>query len=102
LNSKYTVISIKADYPNDAKLDFRVQALIGYYVAYGRSVVIFGYDFYGQESDWSNIQTIAIGETSSTSPNPTPTVPEFPILAILPLFAVIPLITTLFLRKKHI
>jgi len=78
LDSEYTVISIKADdYPNDAVLDFRVRALIGYYIAYGRSVVILGYDFYGQESDWSDTQTIAISEsqtpTPSLSPSPTAT-----------------------------
>jgi hypothetical protein len=74
LNSEYTVISIKADYPNGTKLDFRVQTLIGYYVAYGRNVVIFGYDFYGQESDWSKIQTLNLADGSvsiSTSLNPT-------------------------------
>jgi hypothetical protein len=33
--------------------------------------------------------------------SPTPTVQEFPILAILPLFVAIPLITTMLLRKKQ-
>jgi hypothetical protein len=42
LDSEYTVITIAADYPNDAFLDFRVQARVGYFVAYGRTVVIFG------------------------------------------------------------
>ena len=78
LASEYTVISIKADtYPKEAVLDFRVQALTGYYVPYGRSVVIFGYDFYGQESDWSDTQTLTLGEsqtpTTSSSPSPPAT-----------------------------
>ncbi len=76
LDSEYTVISIKAaDYPNDAVLDFRVQALIGYYVPYGRNVVIFGFDFYGKGSDWSNIQTLNISE-ASVSVFPSPTIPN--------------------------
>ena len=55
LDSEYTVFTIKAeDYPKDAVLDFRVQTLVGYYLPYGRSAVIMGYDFYGQESDWNN------------------------------------------------
>ena len=59
LDSPYTVISVEADYPEDTVLDFRVQARIGYYYPYGPSIQVIGYDFYGQESDWSNIQTIA-------------------------------------------
>lgn len=102
IDSKYTVISIKTDdYPNDAVLDFRVQAAVGHYVAYGRNIVIFGYDFYGQESDWSSIQQLTLGtpqtptpvptvsptapaptstptETAFTSPTSTPTQPEAP------------------------
>ena len=75
-DSQYTTISIKAEYPSNAVLDFRAKTLIGYYVPYGRSLVIFGYDFYGQESDWS-IQTLYMSEVSpspSNLPTATPTV----------------------------
>lgn len=76
-DSEYTVISIKTDdYPNDALLDFRVQAAVGHYVAYGRNIVIFGYDFYGQESDWSSIQQLTLGSPQTPTPAPT-TVPTF-------------------------
>ncbi len=61
LDSQYTTISIKADYPSNAVLDFRVKTLIGYYIPYGRNIIIFGYDFYGQESDWS-IQTLNMSD----------------------------------------
>ncbi len=75
LNSEYTTISVKAeDYPKDAVLDFRVQARIGYYLAYGRNVVIFGYDFYGQESDWSDIQTLTVANPQTPTNAPTPPV----------------------------
>jgi hypothetical protein len=39
--------------------------------------------------------------TASPTATPTPTVPEFPILAILPLFAAVPLIATILLRRKR-
>ncbi len=76
LDKEYTVISIKAeDYPNDAVLDFRAKALIGYYIAWGHSVVIMGYDFYGQESNWSNVQTL---ELNPQAPTITPAPTAFP------------------------
>jgi hypothetical protein len=74
LDSKYTVIPIKAEYPDEAVLDFQVQALIGFYLPYGRTAVIFGYDFYGQESDWSNIQTLTMDNAQVSTSTPTATV----------------------------
>lgn len=66
--------------PND-QLDFRVQAMEG---------TLTSASFTGQTSDWTNIQTITIsGPATSPDPTPTPTVPEFPIFAILPLFVVL-------------
>jgi hypothetical protein len=83
LDSEYTVITIKAnDYPNDAVLDFRVRALIGHYVPYWRSMIVTRYDFYGQESDWSDTQTLTIGESQTPTPSPetTPTPTASPSL----------------------
>jgi hypothetical protein len=73
LDSPYTVISVGADYPEGAVLDFRVKARIGYYYPYGPGVQILGYDFYGQESDWSPTQTITIGESQTPTPSPATT-----------------------------
>ncbi len=85
LDSENTVITIEADdYPNDAVLDFRVQALIGYYVPYGRGVVILGYDFYGQESGYSDTQTINISESQTPTPSPETTPTQTPPPAITP------------------
>jgi hypothetical protein len=67
LNSKYTVISCKADYPDEAQIDFQVKALTGFYLPFGRNVLIFGYDFYGKESDWSNTQVLTMGKIGSTA-----------------------------------
>ncbi len=84
LDSEYTVISCKADYPNNAQIDFQVQALTGFYLPYGRNIMIFGYDFYGKESDWSSIQTLTIGEAGTTAvpdknqPTPTPYTSSIP------------------------
>jgi len=77
LDSPYTVIFVGADYPEGAALDFRVQARIGYYHPYGPGIQILGYDFYGQESGWSEAQTIKIGDSQPSSPEPTiPTSPS--------------------------
>jgi hypothetical protein len=43
------------------------------------------YPFTGAESGWSNTQTVTIGNAISTTP--TPSVPEFSWLTLLPLFA---------------
>jgi hypothetical protein len=82
--------------PEGGQVDFQVQALTGYFTQrwVSRSPFTTTVGGYYEEavafdvaSDWSNTQTITIGETSSTSPtpNPTPTVPELSWLAIVPL-----------------
>jgi hypothetical protein len=60
-------------------------------------------DIVGNVSDWSAVQTITVpnfSASTSASPSPTPTVPEFSALVILPLFAVLILLSTVFIRKK--
>ena len=95
------------------EVDFRVQAIFGYY--HNEWVSMGGPDhpllggevpmFTGESSDWSHTQTITIPETSaSTSPTPnltpTPSVPEFSWLAILPLFISL-LSVAILLKLKH-
>jgi hypothetical protein len=68
------------------QVDFRVQAQIGYYnKSYtGMFAPVPGGDFYyvftGETSDWSNIQTITIGESQTPTPSPatTPTPDQTP------------------------
>lgn len=83
-----------------AQTEFQVEAMIGYIADSGpfsdRSP---GEYFEGQTSGWSDTQTITIDEASGST-SPSPTVPEFPVAAILPLFLVIPLIATILLRRK--
>ena len=89
-------------FPPNAEVDFQVQAMIGYI----HHVVVpgpFSADvFEGQTSDWSNTQTLKLADGAvSASPNPSPSIPEFPITAILCLLVALPLIATMFLRKKR-
>jgi hypothetical protein len=85
---------------NGAQADFQVEAMIGYIADSGpfsdRSPREY---FEGETSGWSNTQTLNIPESLVS---PSPTIPEVSPLAILPLFAAIPLIATIVLRKKHI
>ena len=80
------------------QVDFRACAVIGYALTLQKTPNPNPFDarnpYYTefvivQESDWSDTQTITIGETSSTSPTPnptpTPTVPEFSSLVVIPL-----------------
>jgi hypothetical protein len=83
------------------QIDIQVQALYGSYkaVPYGHAMILPGgptYDFSfdGQVGAWSSTQTITYGEAT-----PSPTVPEFPATAILPLFIVIPFIAAICIRK---
>ena len=77
LDAAYTIVSIENNYPEDSILDFRVQARIGYFYAYGPGIQILGYDFYGQESAWSNIQQLTLG--TPQTPTPAPTAPPTPM-----------------------
>jgi hypothetical protein len=65
--------------PSGGQLDFQVEALIGHI---GRTVGFASWYFNGQESGWSNTQTITIPASSSS---PTPAVPELSWLIIVPL-----------------
>ena len=111
LKTAYSVFLYKGEYssagwgglgptlPPDAQVDFQVKAFIGYaswYDGGGAS----GWAFSGEESDWSNTQTITIGQ-SLTLPSPLPTVPELSWLAILPLLIATPLIALILQRKKR-
>ncbi|PVX25112.1 MAG: hypothetical protein CW691_05600, partial [Candidatus Bathyarchaeum sp.] len=102
-NSDYTVIIPDINLSNikeGGKIDIHVKAIIGfYYVYFGGHTMPIGMQFYTMEqSSWSSTQTITIGETPASA-TPSPTVPEFPFVAVLPLLAVIPLITILVKKR---
>ena len=87
------------------EVDFRVQAQVGYYkyvwvsIAGSDSPFAGGFvpTFFGQNSQWSNTQTI---RTPEATISPSPTVPEVPTLAILPLLVVIPFMIMYFKRRN--
>ncbi len=58
-----------------------------------------GYAFAGGNGVGNNMLTKTSASSSSPSLSPTPSVPEFPILIILPLFAVATLLSIVLIRK---
>jgi hypothetical protein len=111
--STNTIVSLSAsNYPSNSQLDIQAEAMLGvnstFYqpsndYAYGAGGSYYPAIAYVTSSDWSNTQTINLANGSisaSTSPNPTPTstpnygptssptpsIPEFSWLMILPLF----------------
>jgi hypothetical protein len=90
------------DVPFGGRVDFRLQAVSGETPI--RELI--GYEVLGNVSDWSPIQTVTVPDFSAVTVSPTPTltptstVPEFPTWIILPLFAVMTLLSFSFARKK--
>jgi hypothetical protein len=82
-----------ATFTPNSQLDFQVQAKIGFIHRVVSPIPGGGWTFTGQTSDWSNIQTLNLAD-------PSPSVPEFSLLSILPLFVVVPLIPFYALKKK--
>ena len=112
--------------PSDGgQVDFQVEAITGYstYVFVGNMMplgAISYFNFTGEASGWSDIQTISIPEGSvsiSTSPNPsssnpttaptntqaspTPSIPEFPSLAIPLMLAIMVVAAGLLVYHKR-
>ena len=75
-NSVYTILSLSANYPSGAQVDFQVQAILGiHYLYYTPQHPLApgpwsGYGVIGL-SGWSNTQTITIPNTSTSSPTPS-------------------------------
>ena len=90
-NSEYTVISLPQDsimdsaaYPNGGAVNFRVRAMAGgWFPPVLSSNINLPLNFISKNSSWTNTQTLTIPADSSASPSPT--VPEFSWLAIVPL-----------------
>jgi hypothetical protein len=91
------------------QVDFRVQALMGYYSYPLYNIALEYNTFTGEGSDWSNTQTISIPDGAvsvytSPNPTPTPTVPEltYCTLPIVVMFAAITVITLVFKKRGHL
>jgi hypothetical protein len=98
-NSEYTLLSLPADYPNDAQVDFQVEAILGYYYdeLAGRPIL----PLYALRaiafSDWSNTQTLTIND-ENVQIKENKTIPEFSLSTMLPLL-MIGVIAVLILKK---
>jgi hypothetical protein len=94
----YTLNSLASQYylyfSDNSEIDFQVQAFIGNQTL---STVGLGghYVFTGEGSNWSKTQTVTIKNSNSQ----TPSVPEFSVMTILPLF-VITLLAIALLKPK--
>jgi hypothetical protein len=90
--------------PNNSKVDFRVQALFGYYTGFMDNWVpgfrpSYAYKFTGQTSDWSTTQTIAIPSANS-SPAPSSPVIELSVIVFASLLSAI-LLAILVIKIKR-
>ncbi len=91
--SDYTVVTLIMGstfyVPEGGQEDFQVEANAGYEYPLYNGLVLMGHPFASvRESGWSNIQTITI-PASSSSTSLTPTVPEFPTLILLIIFILV-------------
>ena len=117
-SSNFTIIPIAAEGATElqyqiaagATTDVQVKAMIGH-IERGfngnatNQIEMYPYVFVGQTSDWSNTQTVTLPQKvpiTVSSPTPTPTVPEFPVLTIpLLLTIMVALAGLLAYHKKH-
>jgi hypothetical protein len=81
-NTEYTIITIQIPgvyrVPAEAKLEVQAQAIIGYMVATDYMMAGHAYVFTGESSDWSNTQTITIGQIQMYPPSPATTPKPLP------------------------
>jgi hypothetical protein len=117
-NNEYTILSFGLDvnYENDNQhgfwygdlsngdqVDFRIQALIGHYSHPSYNIALEYNSFTGKASDWSSPQTIKVEAASeSSTPSPTPTVPEFSWLVFVPLLLSVFSIAAILKRRKQL
>jgi hypothetical protein len=116
--SNFTIIPIAAEGATElqyqiaagATTDIQVKAMIGH-IERGfngnatNQIEMYPYVFVGQISDWSNTQTVTLPPKVPiivSSPTPSPTVPEFPVLVVLPFLVSMFLITTYFKHRRII
>ncbi len=121
-SSQYTVLQYHDGIPLNGKIDFQVQAGIGTITNTANSdhwllnLYQPNYVLTGETSGWSDILTLTIerGSNSTAVPSnivpqstpqnqvPSPSVPEFPLLAIIALFSAVTLTSALMLSlRKH-
>jgi hypothetical protein len=81
---EFAVVLLSYNFPS-YQIDIQTMALAGNQAPYTDPAVQgILYKFDGENSDWSNTQIITLTQTP-TSPLPSPTIPELPWLAIVPM-----------------
>jgi hypothetical protein len=103
-SGQYTIIYFDAPYRVDDKVDFQVQALIGYhYETWNTNHPLAGifsaFDY--QASSWSPSRTFTMPDTSVLFATPAPSVPEFKASTILVPLVVGGLAIAAVLKKKQ-
>ena len=83
--------------PKSGEVGFRVQAMIGHRDRGALQNGFMPYVLVGEESDWSTTQTITI---PASSPSPTPAIPEFPALMVVPLLLFVLSVVVLVRHRK--
>jgi hypothetical protein len=95
-NSDYTVVSISLGEISEGAIDFRAKTSLGYNYTYFYGLVPFN-GWASADSNWSAIQTFTLNEGSVS---PSPSVPEFTAITILPLL-IAGLLSVAIIRKKQ-
>lgn len=97
----YTLTNLASEYQlyfsDNSEVDFQVQAL------FGNQTLLTGglgghWVFTGESGEWSNTQTVTI--SAPTSAAPTPSIPELPVIVVLPLFLTILLILLIQSKRR--
>jgi hypothetical protein len=117
-NGEYTILSYPSEQPDfeyqyhmgytmqnlfpSDKIDFQVQTMVGgIYRGFNPNATnqfdMYPYVFIGQKSDWSNTQTLIMPTTVAS---PSPSIPEFPLVALVFLLIAGSLTTTMILWRK--
>ncbi|MGD6808313.1 MAG: hypothetical protein ACQCN3_01300 [Candidatus Bathyarchaeia archaeon] len=117
-NSEYTILSYPSEQPDvehqyhltytmqtlfpGDKIDFQVQTMVGgIYRGFNPNATnqfdMYPYVFIGEKSDWSNTQTLIMPTTVAS---PSPSIPEFPLVALVFLLIAGSLTTTVILLRK--
>jgi hypothetical protein len=106
-NSDYTLILLPLGANSDTALrwlpsstsqvDFQVESMIGYF---SRGVGFDSWSFTGEESGWSNTQTLTIPANESPSPTSTPITPEFPSVIIVTIVLIVLALAISVFKKK--
>lgn len=117
--STFTLSFIPRSITPGGQVDVQVQALYGEFDNVGVGMIFpqdhltYNFKFEGSASEWSGTQTVYYGQPTlsptpqstiqptclDTAASATPDAPEIPVIAILPLFIVIPLIAAVIIRK---